>query len=137
MKRTKNQVIRDASFAAQALCAANQIKPKARSFCPSHTKPRFGKITNAFATAQPRLFYLISPEAARLTVLSINQDYSQFYHPFDCYYLHIVCVLQSVSKKASDEIQQNKLACGRERHSNFLLKRSLERAKRGRKYCSL
>jgi hypothetical protein len=27
-----------------------------------------GKITNAFATAQPILFYLISPEAARMTV---------------------------------------------------------------------
>jgi hypothetical protein len=35
-----------------------------------------GKITNAFATAQPHLFYLISPEAARLTVLGINRDFS-------------------------------------------------------------
>jgi hypothetical protein len=57
-------------FAAQALCAANQVKPKARSFCPllSHLATASGKITNAFATARPRLFYLISPEAARMTV---------------------------------------------------------------------
>jgi hypothetical protein len=35
-----------------------------------------GKITNAFAAARPILFYLISPEAARLTVLAMKQDYS-------------------------------------------------------------
>jgi hypothetical protein len=76
-KVTKNQVIRDAS-AAQALCAANQIKPKARSFCRllSHKAIASGKITNAFAAAQAYLFYLISPEAARLTVLAMKQDYS-------------------------------------------------------------
>jgi hypothetical protein len=32
-----------------------------------------GKITNAFAAAPPHLFYLISPEAARLTVLGTDQ----------------------------------------------------------------
>jgi hypothetical protein len=32
-----------------------------------------GKITNAFAATQPHLFYLISPEAARMTVLGTNQ----------------------------------------------------------------
>ncbi|NNU34895.1 hypothetical protein HK413_14090 [Mucilaginibacter sp. S1162] len=42
-----------------------------------------GKITNAFATAQPTLFYLISPEAARMTVLgteptsSINEHWKK------------------------------------------------------------
>ncbi|NNU34320.1 hypothetical protein HK413_09475 [Mucilaginibacter sp. S1162] len=58
-------------FAAQALCAANQLKPKARSFCRllSRKATPSGKITNAFATARPTLFYLISPEAARMTVL--------------------------------------------------------------------
>jgi hypothetical protein len=75
MKRTKNQVIREASFAAQALYAANQAKPKARSFCRllSRRATASGKITNAFATARPTLFYLISPEAARMTVLGQNQ----------------------------------------------------------------
>jgi hypothetical protein len=65
-------------FATQALCAANQVKPKARSFCRrlSHRATASGKITNAFATARPRLFYLISPEAARMTVLSIRRDFS-------------------------------------------------------------
>ncbi|MDB5001968.1 MAG: hypothetical protein JWQ34_193 [Mucilaginibacter sp.] len=59
-------------LAAQALCATNQIKPKARSFCRllSHKAIASGKITNAFAAARPTLFYLISPEAARLTVFS-------------------------------------------------------------------
>jgi hypothetical protein len=57
-------------LAAQALCAANQLKPKARSFCRplSHKAFRSGKITNAFAAARPCLFYLISPEAAPMTV---------------------------------------------------------------------
>ncbi|NNU34005.1 hypothetical protein HK413_07255 [Mucilaginibacter sp. S1162] len=32
-----------------------------------------GKITNAFAAAPPYLFYLILPEAARMTVLGQNQ----------------------------------------------------------------
>ncbi len=56
-------------FAAQALCAANQIKPKARSFCRrlSHNATASGKITNAFAAAQATLFYLISPKAAHMT----------------------------------------------------------------------
>jgi hypothetical protein len=58
-------------LAAQALCAANQVKPKARSFYPSYTRLSLqAKMTNAFAAAQPRLFYLISPEAARMTVFS-------------------------------------------------------------------
>ncbi|MCC8424116.1 hypothetical protein [Mucilaginibacter sp. UR6-11] len=69
MKRTKNQVRRDASLPHLALCAANQIKPKARSFCRRLPQAlASGKITNAFAGTQPCLFYLISPEAARLTV---------------------------------------------------------------------
>jgi hypothetical protein len=61
-------------FAAQALCAANQLKPKARSFCRllSHRAPASGKITNVFTAARPCLFYLISPEAARMTALSIE-----------------------------------------------------------------
>jgi hypothetical protein len=56
-------------FAAQALCAANQLKPKARFFCLllSRKAHASGKITNAFAAAQSHLFYLISPEAARMT----------------------------------------------------------------------
>jgi hypothetical protein len=47
----------------------NQLKPKARFFCPllSRIASASGKITNAFAAAPSRLFYLISPEAARLT----------------------------------------------------------------------
>jgi hypothetical protein len=65
-------------LAAQALCAANQIKPKARSFCPNTTSPSLCKITNAFAAARPILFYLISPEAARMTVLSTRHNYSIF-----------------------------------------------------------
>jgi hypothetical protein len=32
-----------------------------------------GKITNARAAAQPILFYRLSPEAARLTILGQNQ----------------------------------------------------------------
>ena len=33
-----------------------------------------GKITNALATAQPCLFYRLSPKAVRLTVLGSEQD---------------------------------------------------------------
>jgi hypothetical protein len=32
-----------------------------------------GKITNAFAAAQPSLFYLLSPEAAHMTVYLHDQ----------------------------------------------------------------
>ncbi|WP_429383115.1 hypothetical protein [Mucilaginibacter sp. UYCu711] len=62
--------------AAQALCAAKPVKPKARSFCPilSRKATASGKITNAFAAAQPSLFYLLSPEAARMTVSSKNNN---------------------------------------------------------------
>jgi hypothetical protein len=51
-------------FAAQALCAANQLKPKARSFCRplSHKAFRSGKITNAFAS---RTAQLVLPPFAR------------------------------------------------------------------------
>jgi hypothetical protein len=61
-------------LAAHALCAAKQLKPKARFFCLllSRKAHASGKITNAFAAAQSHLFYLISPEAARMTVLSIE-----------------------------------------------------------------
>ena len=64
-------------LSAQALYAANQIKPKARSFCRllSRIAAASGKITNAFAAARPNLFYLLSPEAARLTVLGPNQRF--------------------------------------------------------------
>ncbi|MES2376425.1 MAG: hypothetical protein V4553_07595 [Bacteroidota bacterium] len=68
-KVTKKSSHTEGFFAAQALCAANQVKPKARSFCRllPHRACASGKITNAFATTHPRLFYLISPEAARMT----------------------------------------------------------------------
>jgi hypothetical protein len=67
-------------IAAQALCTANQVKPKARSFCPSIARPPLQAIpiaidTNAFAAAQPNLFYLISPEAARMTNWVQNEHF--------------------------------------------------------------
>ena len=66
-------------FAAQGLCPANQVIPiaigtRARSFCRllSHGATASGnpdsyRDTNALATALPNLFYLLSPEAFRLT----------------------------------------------------------------------
>ena len=76
-KVTKNQVILDASLPHLALCAANKVKPKARSFLPLVVAQAIasGKITNAFAAAQPTLFYLISPEAARMTVFDTNSTF--------------------------------------------------------------
>jgi hypothetical protein len=66
--------------AALALCAANQVKPKARSFCRrlSHKacasgNPDSYRDTNARATARPNLFYRLSPEAARLTVWVLTE----------------------------------------------------------------
>jgi hypothetical protein len=58
-------------FAAQALCAAKPVKPRARSFCRllSHKATASGKITNARAAAQSSLFYRLSPEAARMTIV--------------------------------------------------------------------
>jgi hypothetical protein len=42
--------------------------------------PASGKITNARAAARPILFYHLSPEAARLTILARRQEYSCFKH---------------------------------------------------------
>jgi len=73
-KVTKKSSHTGCFFALLALCAANQVKPKARSFCRllSRNAIASGKITNAFATAPSILFYLISSEAPRLTVLGTN-----------------------------------------------------------------
>ena len=59
---------------AQGPFPANQVKPRARSFCRllSRRANASGKITNALATAQPTLFYLLSPEAFRLTIQVIT-----------------------------------------------------------------
>jgi hypothetical protein len=56
-------------LAAQALCAARSVKPRARSFCRllSRIATALGEITNARAAAQPNLFSRLSPEAARMT----------------------------------------------------------------------
>jgi hypothetical protein len=90
-------------LAAQALYAANQVKPKARSFCHllSHKATASGKITNAFAAAPPILFYLISPEADRMTEytnknirLNITANLINY---------EILFYPRSVSKKASGE----------------------------------
>jgi hypothetical protein len=57
-KVTKNQVRRNASFAAQGHCPAKPVKTRARSFCRlfSHKATASGKITNALADAQALRF---------------------------------------------------------------------------------
>jgi hypothetical protein len=92
-------------LAAQALCAANQVKPKARSFCRlwSRRATPPGKITNAFAAARPRLFYLISPEAARMTVFPMIVDPSKFKHIIQSLLFEGCWFCATVSKKASGE----------------------------------
>jgi hypothetical protein len=76
-KVTKKSSHTGCFFAAQALCAAKPVKPRARSFCRllSRKATASGKITNARATTQPNLFYRLSPEAARLTVFGQNQHF--------------------------------------------------------------
>ncbi|MES2376840.1 MAG: hypothetical protein V4553_09690 [Bacteroidota bacterium] len=73
-KVTKKSSHTGGFLAARALCAAKPVKPRARSFCRlfPHMATASGKITNARAAARPTLFYRLSSEAARMTVLSIR-----------------------------------------------------------------
>jgi hypothetical protein len=81
IKRTKNQVIREASFAAQALCA-KAVKPRARSFCRrlSHSASASGnpdsyRDTNARAAAQS---HLVLPPFARSCPYDENEKEAQW-----------------------------------------------------------
>jgi hypothetical protein len=75
MKRTKNQVIREASLPHGALCPCKASKTEGPVLLPPLSHPQVhasGKITNALTAARPHLFYRLSPEAARLTVLVLT-----------------------------------------------------------------
>ena len=73
-------------FAAQALCAANQVKPKARSFC--HRTARL--VLPDFARSCP--YDGLGTNHGLLSIQALRR-----------YYYQNLSVVENASKKASDE----------------------------------